>query len=78
MITYLDGKIDALMKYIDFKIKPLENIETEFTQLKSDVFDRFDWIAGSLKRIEEEMLVMNKHHRDLAEKVEENTKERIN
>ena len=67
---YIDRKINSVLKYIDFKIEPLENLKNRFDDLESKMYDRLDWIMGTLKRMEEEMIISNKRFHDLNNQVD--------
>lgn len=62
---YIDGKIAALMRYIDFKIEPLESLKDRFDDLESKIFDRLDWLIGEYKKLAEEQMIINQHHSDM-------------
>ncbi len=63
--TYIDGKFDALMKYIDFKTEGIEELRSDFAGLKSDMFDKLDWLIGAYQRLDEERIVHAQHHEDI-------------
>jgi len=59
----LDGKIDRIMKYIDFKLEPIGEFKAEFTDFKESVLKTLDWLVGAFKKFDEELTIIA--HRDI-------------
>ena len=55
----LNQRIDRMQQYIDFKLKPAEDMSKDYQQFKNKVFDRFDWIISKLQKFEQEFIIQN-------------------
>ena len=73
----LNKRIDRVMKYIDFKIKPLEEMSRDFYDFKNKVFDRLDWLIGRYQKFEDEYTVQAEQNKRILDGLE-NHANRIN
>lgn len=47
---FLEDVIDRLMKYIDFKIRPFEEMEKNYNTFKNQTFKNIDWLVGQYRK----------------------------
>lgn len=66
----LNKRIDRVLKYIDFKIQPFEEMRIEFIDFKNKVFDRFDWLIGRYKKFEDEYTIQAEQNKRILDRIE--------
>ena len=60
----------AIMKYIDFKIEPLEEMRKDYYQFKDSVLKSLDWLMSAYKKFDEEHTVLSESYSYVREKVD--------
>lgn len=70
----MDKRIDTLMKYIDFKLEPIEEFRKEFTDFKERVLKTLDWLVGTYQKFDEEHTVSSEQYSRMTDKVENHEK----
>jgi len=73
----LYNRIDRVLKYIDFKINPFEEMRRDFYDFKNKLLDRLDWLIGKYQKFENEYTIQAEQNRRIIDRVE-NHEERIN
>ena len=72
----LNKRIDRVMKYIDFKLEPIEKFITEFQDFKNKVFEKFDWLMRKYTKLDDENAASFEQYKRVDEKLA-NHKNRI-
>jgi hypothetical protein len=72
----LNKRIDRVIKYIDLKINPFEEMRQDFYDFKNKIFDRLDWLIGRYKKFEDEYTVQAEQNKRILDRLE-NHEERI-
>lgn len=51
---------NRIIVYIDFKIKPLEEMSVDYYKFKDHVNKTLDWLVGAYQKFDEEYLILRK------------------
>lgn len=70
----INKRIDRVLKYIDFKIKPLEEFRKEMLEFKDKVLDRLDWLIGKYQKFEDEYTIQAEQNRRILDRIENHEK----
>ncbi len=73
----LNKRMDRMLKYLDFRFKPLEEMSRDFFDFKSKIFDRLDWLIGRYQKFEDEYTVQAEQNKRILDKLD-NHENRIN
>lgn len=66
----LNKRIDQVMEYIDFKIKPFEEMSRDFYDFKNKTLDRLDWLIGRYQKFEDEYTIQTEQNKRILDRLE--------
>lgn len=67
----LQTSIDRVIKYIDYRLEPLEELRREFKEFKDQILKSIDFLVGGFKRLDEERIVASEQHFRIKSNVED-------
>ena len=66
----LNHRIDIVMEYIDFKLKPMEEMRQDYYDFKDKILVRLDWLIHGFQRLDQELTILNKYVKDSHDRIE--------
>ncbi|MBI2051802.1 hypothetical protein HYT33_03515 [Candidatus Roizmanbacteria bacterium] len=57
--NYTDQRFDRFEKYLDYRLKPLEQMAKDFYEFKDSVSRSLDWLVGKYKKFDDEHVVLS-------------------
>jgi|GEM_PF-1798264 len=66
----LNKRIDRVVDSIDYRFERFEKLEKDFRVFKDFTTRTLDWLVGSFKKFEEELIVMNYQSKRVLDRLE--------
>ncbi len=63
-----------IKEYIDFKVKPLEDMSIDYYTFKDHVTKTLDWLVGAYQKFDEEYIIMASTHSKMQDILENHEK----
>lgn len=70
----LSKNTDRIIKYIDYRFKPVEELKDKFVYFQDKVLKTLDWIVGKLEKYDQEYTIMSSKYPYFSDKIENHEK----
>lgn len=65
-----EGITERIIRYIDYRLEPLELMAKDYAQFKDKVLTSLDWLVGAFKKFEDEHTLLTERYIEINKRLE--------